>query len=186
MALTFDAATLTIESSASITDLPAFHAALRDWEDSEAAAIYPVTHTWKALDLGSGAYFYQCDLVNSWKLKFPAPGNYTITGNLNATITPVAGVFVDRTKSAAFATVAGTGGGSGPTASEISAAVGAEVVEGSFTRDQILRIMAAALAGTSNKAGNTITFKGLDGTTDRIAGSFDAESNRTGATLNGS
>jgi len=121
MALTFDAATLTIESTASITDLPAFHAALRDWEDSAAAAVYPVTHTWKALDLGAGAFFYQADLANGWKLKFPTPGNYTINGNLNATITPVAGVYVERKTSAAFATTAV--GGSGPTAADIAAAV---------------------------------------------------------------
>ena len=52
MSLTFNTATYTIESTASITDLPAFHAALRDWEDSEQGAIHPVTHSWKALDLG--------------------------------------------------------------------------------------------------------------------------------------
>jgi len=124
MALTFDAATLTIESTASITDLPAFHAALRDWEDSAAAAVYPVTHTWKALDLG-GAFFYQADLINGWKLKFPTPGNYTISGNLNATITPVAGVYVERKTSAAFATTAV--GGSGPTAADIAAQVRIEL-----------------------------------------------------------
>ena len=124
MALTFDAATLTIESTASITDLPAFHAALRDWEDSDVAAIYPVTHTWKALDLG-GAFFYQADLINGWKLKFPTPGNYTISGNLNATITPVAGVYVERKTSAAFATTAV--GGSGPTAADIAAQVRIEL-----------------------------------------------------------
>jgi len=121
MALTFDAVNLTIESSASILDLPVFHAALRDWEDSAAAAVYPVTHTWKALDLGAGAFFYQADLANGWKLKFPTPGNYTINGNLNATITPVAGVYVERKTSAAFATTAV--GGSGPTAADIAAAV---------------------------------------------------------------
>jgi len=120
MALTFVPATLTIESTASITDLPAFHAELRDWEDSETGAIYPVTHTWKALDLG-GAYFYQADLANGWKLKFPNPGNYTIIGNLNATIAPVAGVYVERKTSAAYTTTAV--GGSGPTAAEIAAAV---------------------------------------------------------------
>lgn len=118
MAFTFDTSTLTIESTASITDLPAFHAALRDWEDSEEGIIYPVTHTWKALDLG-GAYFYQLDCINGWTLKFPNPGNYTITGNLNATITPVAGVYVERKTSAAYTTTAI--GGSGPTAAEIAA-----------------------------------------------------------------
>lgn len=124
MALTFDAVNLTIESSASILDLPVFHAALRDWEDSDVAAIYPVTHTWKALDLG-GAFFYQADLINGWKLKFPAPGNYTISGNLNATITPVAGVYVERKTSAAFTTTAV--GGSGPTAADIAAQVRIEL-----------------------------------------------------------
>ena len=118
MALTFDTATLTIESTASITDLPAFHASLRDWEDSAEGVIYPVTHTWKALDLG-GAYFYQADMINGWVLKFPNPGNYTITGNLNATITPVSGVYVERKTSAAYTTTAI--GGSGPTAAEIAA-----------------------------------------------------------------
>ena len=118
MALTFDTATLTIESTASISDLPAFHVELRGWEDSEEGAIHPVTHTWKALDLG-GAYFYQADLINGWTLKFPNPGNYTITGNLNATITPVSGVYVERKTSAAYTTTAI--GGSGPTAEEIAA-----------------------------------------------------------------
>lgn len=124
MALTFDTATLTIESTASVLDLPAFHAELRDWEDSVEGAIYPVTHTWKALDLG-GAYFYQADLINTWKLKFPNAGNYTIIGNLNATITPVAGVYVERKTSAAYATTAI--GGSGPSAADIAAAVRAEL-----------------------------------------------------------
>lgn len=121
MALTFNTATYTIESTASITDLPAFHAALRDWEDSEAGAIHPVTHSWKALDLGSGGFFYQADLLSPWVLKFPNAGNYTISGNLNATITPVAGVYVERKTSAAYVTT--SVGGSGPSAESIAAAV---------------------------------------------------------------
>ena len=121
MALTFNTATYTIESTASINDLPAFHAALRDWEDSEQGAIHPVTHSWKALDLGGGGFFYQADLLSPWVLKFPNAGNYTISGNLNATIVPVAGVYVERKTSAAYITTAV--GGSGPSASDIAAAV---------------------------------------------------------------
>lgn len=121
MALTFNTATYTIESTASLSDLPAFHAALRDWEDSEAGAIHPVTHSWKALDLGSGGFFYQCDLLSPWVLKFLNAGNYTISGNLNATITPVAGVYVERKTSAAYVTT--SVGGSGPSAAEIAAAI---------------------------------------------------------------
>lgn len=121
MALTFDTANLVIESTGSILDLPAFHAELRDWEDSAVAAVYPVTHKYKRVDLGGGAYFHAVDLTNGWTLKFPTPGNYTISGNLNATIVPVAGVYVERKTSAAFATTAV--GGSGPSAGDIAAAV---------------------------------------------------------------
>ena len=82
MALTIDWPNKVIESSSSITDLPAWHAEMRDAEDSAIGMLYPVTHTWKALDLGSGAFFYQADLINGWRLKFPSAGNYTIKGNL--------------------------------------------------------------------------------------------------------
>ena len=121
MTITVDWANKIINSTASITDLPVFHAALRDLEDDATGAIYPVTHTWKALDLGSGAFFYQLDLINGYQLKFPNAGNYTINGNLNATIVPVAGVYVERKTSAAYITTAV--GGSGPSAADIAAEV---------------------------------------------------------------
>lgn len=124
MALSFDTTNLVIESTSSITDLPIFHAELRDWEDSAVGIVRPVTHKWKALDLG-GAFFFQCDLTNGWMLKFPNAGSYTINGNLNATIVPVAGVYVERKTSAAYVTTAQ--GGSGPSAADIAAAVRAEI-----------------------------------------------------------
>jgi hypothetical protein len=104
MALTFNPATLVIDASASIPDLPAFHSELRDWEDSEGAAIHPVTHKYKRVDLGGGAFFHAVDLINGLRLRFPVSGNYTITGNLGAEIIPAPGVFVERKTSAAFAT----------------------------------------------------------------------------------
>jgi len=125
MSLSFDWANKVVESTASITDLPTFHASLRDAEDDAAGMIHPVIHTWKALDLGSGSYFYQADFINGWQLKFPNAGNYVITGNLNATIVPVTGVYVERKSSAAFSTTAV--GGSGPTASDIAIAVMAAI-----------------------------------------------------------
>ena len=118
MAISVDWSNKMVESTASILDLPEFHATLRDLEDDSAGAIHPVTHTWKALDLGGGAFMYQCDFVNGYVLKFPSAGNYTIQGNLNATISPVAGVYVERKTSLAYATTAV--GGSGPTASDIA------------------------------------------------------------------
>lgn len=125
MALTFLPGSLVIESDASILDLPAFHAELRDWEDNPEAVIYPVTHSWKAIDLGGGAFFYALDLLNGWQLRFPVPGSYVVQGNLKGTILPVAGVYVERKTSAAFATTAV--GGSGPSAADVAAAVRAEL-----------------------------------------------------------
>ena len=121
MALTFDTANLVVESDSSITDLVAFHQALRAFEESVGAAVLPVTHTWKALDLGGGATMCQLDLVNGWTLRFPAPGNYQIVGNLKGTIRPAAGVYVERTTSVAFVTTAV--GASGPTPAQIADAV---------------------------------------------------------------
>lgn len=114
MALTFDTAALVIESTDSIPDLPAFHAALRDWEDSAQAAVHPITHTYKRVPLGGGAYFHAVELVNGWQLRFPLPGTYTIVGNLAADILPVPGVYVERQTSAAFATTSAGAGGLPP------------------------------------------------------------------------
>lgn len=108
-----------IESDSSISDISLFHASLRSLEDDVEGVIYPKTHKWKALDLGGGAFFYQMDLDPYYVLKFPNAGNYTITGNMNGTITPVAGVYVERKTSSAYTTTAI--GGSGPTAAEIAA-----------------------------------------------------------------
>lgn len=121
--ITIDWQNKLVLSSASITDIIAFKDTIRDYEDDDVGVLYDPIITYKRLDLGGGAYFHAVDFINGYQLKFPTPGNYTVIGNIGATIVPVAGVFVDRTKSAAFATVAGSGGSSGPSASEIAAAI---------------------------------------------------------------
>ena len=121
MAISVDWSNKMVESTASILDLPVFHETLRDLEDDPTGVVYPVTHTWKALDLGGGAFMYQCDLINGYTLKFPSAGNYAIKGNLNGTIVPVAGVYVERQTSLAYATTAV--GGSGPSVEDITASV---------------------------------------------------------------
>lgn len=120
MAISVDWPNKIVESDSSILDLPAFHATLRDLEDDAAGAIHPVTHTWKALDLGGGAFFYQADLLNGYTLKFTGAGPFQINGNLRGSIIDT-GVQVERTTSAAFSTTAV--GGSGPSAESIAAAV---------------------------------------------------------------
>ena len=144
MAITIDWAAKVIESTASITDLPTFHATLRDAEDSATGMLYPVTHTWKALDLGGGAFMYQADLINGYTLKFPNAGNYSITGNLNGTIVPVAGVYVERKTSTAYTTTAI--GGSGPTVDDIA--------------DEVLARIAATFTPVDVKKVNGVTVTG--------------------------
>ncbi len=120
MAISIDWPNRVILSDASITDLPTFHATLRGLEDDAAGAIHPVTHTWKALDLGGGAFFYQADLINGYALEFSGSGPFQVSGNLNGTINDT-GVQVERKTSAAYVTTAI--GGSGPSAEDIAAAV---------------------------------------------------------------
>ena len=149
MTISVDTANRVIESTTSITDLPAFHAALRDWEHSPDGAIHPVTHIWKAMDQGEGAFLYQADLVNGWVLKFPTPGNYVITGNLKGNIIPVAGVYVERTRATAYTTTAV--GGSGPSAESIAAAVLA-ALQGTTIPVDALKMNGADIIGDGSEA----------------------------------
>lgn len=120
MAISIDWINKVVESTASITDAPAFHVTLRDKEDDLEGAVYDVTHTWKALDLGGGAFFYQLDLINGYVIKFIGAGPFQIIGNINGAIVDT-GVQVERRTSSAYTTTAI--GGSGPSAADIAAAV---------------------------------------------------------------
>ena len=121
MSLTVDFNAQIVYSSASITDVVAFHMALRDIEGNQDAMLYPVIHTYKAVDLGSGAIFPAVAFINGWTLQFPA-GNYEISGgNVSATINPVAGCYVKYTASAAYSVT--SIGAAGATPTDIAAAV---------------------------------------------------------------
>jgi hypothetical protein len=137
---------MVIESTASILDLPAFHASLRALEGDAVGSVYPVMHKWKALDQGGGAFMYQCDLINGYTLKFPNAGNYEIKGNLKGMIIPVAGVYVEREKASAYTTT--TVGGSGPSAESIAAATVAALM----AQAQITPIHADVRAGQASVA----------------------------------
>lgn len=121
MTISVDWANKLVLSDASILDAAVCHQSLRALEADPANLVYDVIHKWKALDLGGGAFFYQIDLINGYQWKFPTPGSYTMIGNINGPIVPVAGVYVERKTSAAFATT--SVGGTGPSAADIAAAV---------------------------------------------------------------
>jgi hypothetical protein len=63
-------------------------------------------------------------------------------------------------------------------------AVWASVLEAGYTAEQILRVLAAAVAGESSGAPDgPIVFTGLDGVTDRITGDVDGQGNRSNVVL---
>lgn len=62
-----------------------------------------------------------------------------------------------------------------------------EVIESGYTAAEILRILAAVMAGEVSGAGTgTETFKGIDGATDRVVSTVDDDGNRTTVVLDGS
>lgn len=127
MALSVDWPNRLVLSTASITDIVDFKEQMRLFEESAVGVLNPPIVTYKRLDLGGGAFFHGVDFVNGYQLQFPNPGSYAIIGNIGAAIVPVAGVFVERTKAAAFATVSGSGGGGGLTQQDVRDALQPEL-----------------------------------------------------------
>jgi hypothetical protein len=69
------------------------------------------------------------------------------------------------------------------TAAAVDAVLDEEVV-GSYTMRQLLKVMAAALAGKATGGGTTsVTFRGVDDTSNVIVATVDASGNRSAVTL---
>lgn len=184
MAISVDWTNKLVLSTASITDIIAFKDTIRDLEDDDAGMLYDPIISFKQLDLGGGAYFYGVDFINGYQLKFPNTGNYEIVGNIGATIVPVAGVYVERKTSAAFATT--SVGGSGPSAADIATEVWQHVIEAGLSAEALQRLFAAALLGKVSGAGSGVeVFRSVDDAKDRITATVDASGNRTGIVLDG-
>jgi hypothetical protein len=184
MTVTVDWANKIVSSDASITDIVVFHQSLRALETSVLGMLYLPIHQWRSLDLGGGASFNQIDFINGYQLKFPTAGNYTITGNLNATIVPATGVYVERKTSLAYTTTAV--GATAPTPADIASAVWTQALEQGLTAEQILRVILAPLAGKASGIGTTTElYFGQDGVTPRVTANFDSSGNRVSMTVNG-
>ncbi|MDZ7906181.1 MAG: hypothetical protein U5N55_10710 [Cypionkella sp.] len=174
MAITVDWAARQVIATSSITDIVDHHDDLRAFEESAEGMMYPPIITYKVLDLGGGASFIGLAYINGYQLIFPNAGNYTILGNIEADVIPVAGVFVDRTKSAAFATVSGSGGGD----------TWETVLEGTYTAAELMRIMASVLAGkVSGMDANAPVFRSVGDTADRVSAVTTSDGNRTSVTV---
>jgi hypothetical protein len=66
----------------------------------------------------------------------------------------------------------------------LASAVWAQALEAGYTAEEMMRIMASALAGEVSGAGTaTVTIRDIADTTDRIVASVDGTGNRTAVTL---
>jgi len=117
MTISIDWANKLVLSDDSIPEIVAFKDTLRAFEDDDDGVLHPPIITYKKLDIGGGAYLHGVDFINGYQLKFTVTGAYEINGNINCTIVPDLGVFVDRLKAAAFQTFAS---GSGVTSQDIA------------------------------------------------------------------
>jgi hypothetical protein len=167
-----------------------------------AQAIYNACVSWAALSgnmkyllpmssvgkaaIGGGIY---TDLIfiqqNGYKIKpsgYAANTQIVLVGTLVTsdsslpTLPPTIGSPVQwLIQATTAATIVVSGGGGGLTQQQVADAVWTRAIEAGFTAEQILRILAAEAAGTATGLeGANPVFKGLDGTTTRIDGGYNA------------
>lgn len=172
-------------------DVNAFRLALKDIEDDEDGMAFADTHRHNTeVTLGGVTYARTFEIINGYTVTFQDVGSpYTVRcvgANHNiADVKNVNQVSLIVGNSAGLITVA-TGGGGGPTASEIAAAVWARAIESGLSAEAILRITLSALAGKSTGTGtDEEVYMARDGVTPRLTAEFDASGNRTAITLNG-
>jgi hypothetical protein len=114
------------------------------------------------------------------------------TGALEAEITPFTTLSPENLAAAVWDAVAADNDATGTMGEKLNDAGSAsnpwtEVIEGTYTAAELLRVIAAALAGELSGAGGaTITILGVDGATDRIVATVTPDGNRTHVTLDGS
>ncbi len=113
-------------------------------------------------------------------------------GHMEGSTVDAGALTPDSIASAVWSTNAGDFNDAGTMGEKLNGAGSAgnpwtEVIESGLTAAEVLRIIASAMAGKVSGAGSgTETFKGLDGTTDRIVSTVDNDGNRTGVVVDGS
>ena len=195
--MTFDGPNKLIVLSAATLDLQTLWAAWKAWLRAGNAQYALALNTvgGEPIDPSAGTlvplYLF---LLNGWKLR-PMEADHTLSvvgGTLlveggGDPFVSTLGDFTVRIRYQQPVQAIGYSmtGSTGPSASDIAAAVWQRAIENSHTSEQMMRIMFAALAGTSEQAGSTIVFKSADGATSRIISSFDTANNRVGVILDG-
>ncbi len=199
MAITFDGPSKRIILSTGTTSLDArdCYSRWKDWVLESDNSKYEQAFTVVGGDpIGGGnfvsSYYF---LTNGWRIR-PHEASHTLTingsvvvdGGGNALV-PTLGsyqVLVVQSVPVKAETVSTEGGGASFTLDQIRDAVWAKLLEGSVSADAVMRIMLAALSGTTEGIGTLLEqYKSLDGGKARIIANFDEQGNRTSVTLDG-
>jgi hypothetical protein len=172
-------------------DVNAFRLSLKDLEDDEVGMTFASTHNHNTeVTLSGVTYARVVEIINGYTITFQDTGTpYTVKcigANHNiGDVKNVNQVSLIIGNSAGLITVA-TGGVAGPTAGDIAVAVWQRALESGITAEQMLRIMLAALAGTSQDTGTSIErYFGIDKTTARLTATFDKLGNRSSVVIDG-
>jgi hypothetical protein len=173
-----------IEAGLYELDVDVFRLALKDLEDSEEGAVWPDTHRHNtAATLSGVTYARQVEILAPYTVTFEQKSSpYTVRcvgANHNlADVKNVNTVSLIVGNSAGL--IVGGGEGSAPSVAQIWA----REVEGGYSAEQLLRMMAAALLGkVSGAEGANPKFRDLADTKDRIDATADQYGNRTAVVL---
>ena len=203
MAVTLDGPNklIVLDTATSFT-AQSIHSAVQSWASLSANMQYllPMSASGKAA-LGGGIFTDLIfSLLNGWKLKpsgYAANTQIIVSGTLITSdntayaVPPTTGSPVQWLVQATTAgTITTVSSGSGlstaehdklmalPAATDVASSVGARVIEGALTADQIERIKLAALAGKRQGLGTaTEQYMGVDGVTPRITLTPDVNGN---------
>lgn len=168
----------------------AFMRELADYMDSEAGVTLPNAYSHNTQVTISGVvYARTLTILSPYTVTFEN-GTYQVklVGGTNNNLLDVLNpnsVSVIPANSAGLQQVTSGSGVTAQDKTDIITGVWTRSIE-SLTAEEMLRVMAAVLAGRVSGAGTgTETFKGLNGTTNRVISTVDNDGNRTAVTVNG-
>lgn len=160
-------------------DVDALRLELKDIEDSEEGMVFPSTHNHNTtLTLSGVTYARAFEIINGYTVTFEPTGSpYSVRcigANHNlGDVKNVNHVSLIIGNSAGLIVSAGGGGGGG---------AWGDIMEGSITYQDSMRIQHAVLAGVTDIVANIVKFKGVNGTTDRVTATMTG-SERTSIVL---
>jgi len=156
---------------------------LKALEDSVEGMVFPDTHQHNAGVVISGvAYAQTFEIINGYIISFVPDAHYTVrlfgSNNNIPDVLGTAHQHVSLIAQNSGGLIVTSSGGVTP------AQVWGKEIETGFTAEELLRLMAAALAGKLSGAATTeVSIRDVNDTTDRIVAEVDADGNRTSVVL---